>query len=98
MKSLVRRALPSRLISSRPVPSPLIPSPLIPSLAVSKVLNSMYSDDARGEIDGRFHPDFKSRLTMLGRRRLDNTQALLSAVIAEGTPGGASEQEQAKFT
>lgn len=37
--------------------------------------------------DGSAHPDFDSRLTMIGRRRLDNTQQLLQAVIAEGIPG-----------
>lgn len=55
-------------------------------LMKATVLNTVYKD-VPAMRDGSAHPDFDSRLTMVGRRRLDNTQQLLQAVIAEGVPG-----------
>lgn len=55
-------------------------------LLKSAVLNRFYADDA-SVVDGSSHPRFDARLTMVGRRRLDNTQQLLEIVLAEGVPG-----------
>merc|ERR1719291_961399 len=55
-------------------------------LMKATVLNTVYKD-APAMLDGSAHPDFDSRLTMTGRRRLENTQQLLLAVMQEGVRG-----------
>lgn len=50
------------------------------------VLNTVYATDP-ATIDGSAHPGFATRLTMVGQRRLDNTQQLLQVIISEGIPG-----------
>lgn len=56
------------------------------NLMKATVLNTVYKDSS-AMIDGSSHPDFDARLTMVGRRRLDNTQQLLQAAIQEGVRG-----------
>lgn len=50
------------------------------------VMNTVY-DPSPSTIDGSAYPAFTSRLTMIGTRRLDNTQQLLQVVISEHVPG-----------
>jgi len=50
------------------------------------VLNTVYKDSPAMQ-DGSALPDFESRLTMVGHRRLDNTQHLLQTIISEGVQG-----------
>jgi hypothetical protein len=59
-------------------------------LVKSTVLNNIYHDGPH-TIDGSKHPGFDTALTMIGRRRLDNTQQLLQAVIANSVPGDVIE-------
>jgi hypothetical protein len=59
-------------------------------LVKSTVLNTIYHDGPH-TLDGSKHPGFETALTMVGRRRLDNTQQLLQAIIANVIPGDIIE-------